>query len=128
AAVRGAAPLLDLAHDAAGDVVAGQQLGGTPRVAVPLRVAPPFVLVVRRLPPVQLRNVVEHEAAPLLVEEDPSLPAHPFGDDDPADGQGPDHPGGVELEYINFDHSGRGVESDSVARDWALPTVRSDRG
>ena len=46
AAVRAAAAGLDLADDAARDVVARQQLGRTARVLVALRVAPAFFLVV----------------------------------------------------------------------------------
>ena len=46
AAVRAAAAGLDLAHDAARDVIARQQLRRTPRVLVALRVAPAFFLVV----------------------------------------------------------------------------------
>ena len=46
AAVRAAAAGLDLAHDAARDVVARQQLGRAARVLVALRVAPALLLVV----------------------------------------------------------------------------------
>ena len=63
AAVRAAAALLDLADDAARDVVAGEQLGRPARVLVALRVAPAFFLVVRGLAAVVLGDVVEHEAA-----------------------------------------------------------------
>ena len=46
AAVRTAPPLAHLAQDAAGDVVAGQQLGRPAGVLVALGVAPPFLFVV----------------------------------------------------------------------------------
>src|SRR5439155_6657895 len=81
-AVRTASPLLDLAHDAARHVIAREQVRGTPRIAVPLRVPPPLLLVVGGLCAVILRDVVEHEASAILVEEDASLAAHPLGHQD----------------------------------------------
>ena len=65
AAVRAAAALLDLAVDAARDVVARQQLGRPARRLVALGVAPALFLVVGRLVAVRLGDVVEHEAAAL---------------------------------------------------------------
>ena len=67
AAVRAAAAGLDLAHDAAADVVARQQLRRPPRRLVALRVAPALLFVVRGLRAIVVRDVVEHEPAALAV-------------------------------------------------------------
>src|SRR4029078_7222799 len=62
-AVRTAAAGLDLAHDAARNVMARQQLRRAPGRLVALRVAPALVFVVGGLVAVRLGNVVEHEPA-----------------------------------------------------------------
>ena len=82
--MRTAPPFLHLAHDAAGDVVAGEQLRRAPGVAVALGIAPALFFVVGRLAAVVLRDVVEHEAAAILVAEHAALAAHAFGDQDAA--------------------------------------------
>ena len=65
AAVRRAAARLDLAVDAARDVVAREQLRRTPGALVVLRVAPAFFGIRGGLRLVVVRDVVEHEAAAL---------------------------------------------------------------
>ena len=59
AAVRAAAALLDLAHDAAGHVIPRQQLRRAPGLLVALCVTPAFFFVIGRLRLVVLRNVPE---------------------------------------------------------------------
>ena len=61
AAVRAAAPFLDLAHDAARHVIAGEQFRRTARIFVTGAVTPAFFRAVRRLRFVIVRDVVEHE-------------------------------------------------------------------
>ena len=56
AAVRSPPPFLDLAHDAARDVIAREQFRRTPRVLVALGVTPAFLFVVGRLRFVVLRE------------------------------------------------------------------------
>ena len=57
-----AAAFADLALDAAGDVVAGEQFGRAPRILVALGVAPAFLFVIGRRALVERRDVAEHEA------------------------------------------------------------------
>jgi len=65
AAVRAPPPLANFAHDAARDVVAGQELRRPARALVALGVAPAFFLVVGGLAAVVLRNGVEEESGGL---------------------------------------------------------------
>ena len=62
-AVRTAPPFANLPPDAAGHVVAGQQLGRALRVLVALRVTPPFFFRIGGLAHVQRRNIFEHESS-----------------------------------------------------------------
>src|SRR6185436_20252725 len=77
-AVRAAAPLADLAHDAARHVVAGKELRRAAGLLVALGVAPSLFLVVGGLALVVRRNVAEHEPPPLAVAQHAALPADPF--------------------------------------------------
>src|SRR5688572_22187923 len=54
-------PFAHFAQDAAGDVVAGQQLGGPPGALVALGIAPPLLLAVCCLAAIILGDIVEHE-------------------------------------------------------------------
>ena len=124
--MRAAAAGLDLAHDAARDVVARQELGRTARVLVPLRVAPALFLVVGGLVPVRLGDVVEHEAAPFLVAEDAPFAAHAFGDEDALHARRPDHAGRMELDELHVHQLGAGVVRQRVAVAGAFPAVAGD--
>ena len=119
-------PALHLAVDAARDVIAGQQLGRPSRRLVSLRVAPALFLVVGGLVAIGLGDVVEHEAAALVVEEDASFAAHAFGHQDPLDARRPDHPGRMELDELHVDQLGAGVIGERVAVAGALPAVARD--
>ena len=121
-----AAALAHLAQDAAGDVVAGEQLGWPPRLGIALRVAPALVLVVRRLVPVEVGDVVEHEAALLAVAQDAALAAHALRDQDPLHAGRPDHPRGVELDELHVDQLGAGVVGQAVPVACVLPAVARD--
>ena len=66
-AVRSPPALLDLAHDAARDVVARQQLRRAPRVLVALTIAPALFCVVSGLRAIVFRDRIEHEALPFVV-------------------------------------------------------------
>ena len=122
AACRG---LPDLAHDAAGDVVAGEELGRTPRVLVALGISPALFRIVRGLAAVVVGDVVEHEAAALAVAEDPAFTAA-LGDENALDARRPDHAGRVELHELHVDEIGAGVIRERVAVAGAFPAVAGD--
>src|SRR5687768_1836638 len=89
------------AHDAASDVIAGEELGRTARALVALGVAPSFFLIVGGRAPVVLRNVVEHEAVAFLVHEDSAFAAHAFSDENSTHARRPHHPGWMELHELH---------------------------
>ncbi len=123
AAVRAAPAGFDLPDDAAGDVIAGEELRRAARVAVSLGVPPAFFGVVGRLAAVVLRDVVEHEAAPLAVSEHPSFTAYALGDEDPLDARRPDHPGRVKLHELHVDELRPGPVGERVPVARAFPAV-----
>ena len=92
----------------------------------PWRIAPALFLVVGGLVAVRLGNVVEHEAAPFLVEEDASFAAHAFGDEDPLHAGRPDHAGGMELDELHVHQLGAGAVGERVAVASAFPAVAGD--
>ena len=124
--MRGAAAFLHLADDAAGDVVAGEQLGRPARVLVALGVAPAFLRVVGGLVAVVLGNVVEHEAAALAVAQHAAFAAHALGDQDALHARRPDHAGRMELDELHVDQLGAGVVGERVAVAGVLPAVAGD--
>ena len=126
AAVRAAAPLAHLFHDLARHVVAGEELGRTARVLVPLRVLPPLFLAVGRLRFVVVRDVVEHEALAVLVAQHAPLAAHALGHEDPLHRRRPDHPGRVELDELHVHQIGARVVGQRVAVAGVLPAVAGD--
>jgi hypothetical protein len=126
AAVRAAAPGLHLAHDAARDVIARQQLRRALRGLVALRVAPAFFFVGRRLVAVRLRDVVEHEAASFLVQEDPAFAADALGDEDALHARRPDHARRVELDELHVHQLRAGLIRERVAVARAFPAVAGD--
>ncbi len=120
--MRAAPAGLDLPDDAAGDVVAGEELGRAAGVLVPLRVAPPLLGIVGGLAAVVLGDVVEHEAAPLAVAEHPAFTADAFGDEQPLHARRPDHPGRMELHELHVDQLGAGPIREPVPVAGALPS------
>src|SRR5262249_25606701 len=102
AAVRTAAALLDFADDASGHVIAGEQLGGTPRVLIALGVPPAFLLVIGSLGAVVRRDVVKHEPAALAVPQHSTFAAHALGDKNPGHAWWIDHARGMELDVFHF--------------------------
>src|SRR6185437_4798638 len=126
AAVRAAAAGAHLAPDAAGDVVAGQELGRAARVLVALGVAPALLGVVGGRAAVVLGHIIEHEALALAVLEDAALAAHAFGDEDAFHTGRPDHAGGMELDELHVEHGGAGIVGERLAVAGVLPTVAGD--
>ena len=126
AAVRAPAALADLAHDAARDVVAGEELRGPARALVALGVAPPFLLVVGGLAAIVLRDGVEEEAPAFLVEQHPALAADALGDEDALHAGRPDHPGGMELDELHVDQLGARIVRERLAVARVLPAVAGD--
>src|SRR5579875_2245740 len=107
-------------------MIAGQQFRRAARVAVALRVAPAFFFVVGGLRAVVFGDVVEHEAAALLVFQNAAFAANAFGDENAGDAGRPDHAGGMELNKLHVHERGAGVVSQGVAVAGVLPTVASD--
>ena len=101
AAVRAAPSLLELAHNAAGDVVAGQQFRRPASVLVALGVAPAFLLVVSGLVFVIVGDGIEHKPLAILVAKDAAFAAHPFGDEHAAHAGRPYHARRVELDKFH---------------------------
>ena len=126
AAVRGAAPRLHFAVDAARDVIARQQLRRTARVLVALRVAPSFLRIRGRLRLVVVGDVVEHEAAAFAVLQDAAFAANAFGDENAADARRPHHPGGMELDELHVDQLGASAIGERVAVAGSFPAVARD--
>ena len=111
-------PALISLHDAARDVITGQQLRRPARVFVALAIAPAFLLVIGRLRSVVLRDVVKHEAAAFVVRQDAAFAAHAFGHENAAHARRPDHAGWMELDELHVDQLRAGV----VALDeWPSP-------
>ena len=126
AAVRAAAAGLHLAHDAAGDVIARQQLRRAAGVFVALRVAPAFFFVVGGLASVVFGDVVEHEAPAVFVPQHAAFAANAFGDQNSAHAGRPDHAGRMELDELHVDQFRAGVIGQGVAVAGAFPTVAGD--
>src|SRR5262249_54118921 len=114
------------AHDAAADVVAGQELGRPPRRLVPLGVAPAFFLVVGGLRAIVLRNLVEHEAAAVAVLQDAALASHAFGDENASHARRPDHAGRMELDELHVHQLRASLVGERVAVAGVLPAFARD--
>ena len=123
--MRAAAPFAQLAHDAARDVVAREELGRPAGVLVALRVAPAFLLVVGGLRPVVLGDVAEHEALALAVAQHAAFAAHALGDEDPLHAGRPDHPGRMELDELHVDQIGAGAIGQRVPVAGRIPSCCS---
>src|ERR1039457_5009781 len=79
AAMGTSAARLHFAVDAASHVIARQQFRRATGVLISLTVTPSFFFGICGLVLVQLRNIVEHETAALLVAEDAAFAANAFG-------------------------------------------------
>ena len=120
----GAAPTgLHLAVDRAGHFVAGEQLGRAPAGRVVVVPLVGLVLRVGGLGGEHRRDVVEHEPLAFGVAQHASVAAHPFGHQDAAHGQGPHHPGRVELNALHVDQIGAGPQGHGVPVPGRLPRV-----
>ena len=130
AAVRAAAALLHLAHDAPRDVVAGEQLRGSPRVLALVlgaeHILEAFFFVLGGLRAVVLRDVAEHEPRAGVVPQHAALAAHAFRDQNAANGRRPHHAGGVELHELHVDEFRARVVGERVPVAGVLPRVRRD--
>ena len=124
--MRAPAPFANLAHNAAGDVIARQQLRRPARVPVALRVAPALIFVVGGLRAVVLRNVVEHEAAAVFVLQDAAFAAHSFGDENAPNAGRPDHARRMELHKLHVHQRGARVISQRVPVARIFPAIAGD--
>src|SRR5439155_4381387 len=121
-----AAAGLDLPHDAAGDVVAGEQFGRAAGVFVALTIAPPFLRIVGGLASVKLRDFVEHEPFALLVEQNAAFAPHAFGDENALNTGRPDHAGGMKLNKLHVYELRAGVIGQGQSVAGVFPTVAAD--
>ena len=125
--MRAAAALLDLAHDAARHVVAGEQLGRAARVLVALACSASPPPRCRRSAPCSCSGMSSNmKRWPSLVAQHAALAAHALGDQDAAHARRPDHAGGVELHELHVHQLGAGVVGERVAVAGVLPAVAGD--
>ena len=124
-AVGAAAPGLDLAVDGARYLVTREQVGGAPVLLVGIP-GVRFLLVVGRLALEELRDVIEHEPLALVVLQGAAVAAHALGDENPANGGRPHHPGRVELHELHVDEVGTRPQRGRLAVTGVLPRVRGD--
>ena len=125
-AVRTTPPGLDLAHDAPRDVVSSQQLGRAPCSLIALTIAPTFFFVVSGLMLIRIRNVVEHEAATLIVAQHSTFAANAFGNENAGNAGWPDHSRRMELYELHVHQISAGVVSERVPVAGVFPTVAGD--
>ena len=123
AAVLGAAAGLDLGVDGPGHLVPGQQVGGAAVVLLVLVPGVGFGLVVRGFRLEELRDVVEHEAFALGVQQGAAIASHALGHQDAAHAGRPHHAGGVELDLLHVDEIGSHVHGHAHAVAAVLPRV-----
>ena len=112
AAMRAAAAGLDFAIDAAGDMIAREELRRAPAGFVALRVAPALLRSVGGLRLVQRRDIVEHEAAAFFVAKYAALAAHAFGHQNSANAGRPNHASGMELNKFHILQRRPGVKRE----------------
>src|SRR5262249_17322520 len=101
AAVGSAAAFANLPANAAGDMIAREQVGRPARIAAlilfPDAIQKAFFLVVRRPRLVVVRDVLEQEALAFVVAQTTTFAADSFGDQNAAHAGGPDHARRVKL-------------------------------
>src|SRR5262249_2773667 len=68
-------------------------------------------------------DVLVHELLALVVEQNASLAANPFGHEDPLDTGRPDHSCGVELDEFHVLQFGPGLVGEGVPVARVFPTV-----
>ena len=107
-------------------MVARQQLRWPARILIALRISPAFFFVVGGLRFVQVGNVIEHEAPAFAVAKHAAFAANPFGDQNPAHADRPDHAGGMELNELHIHQFGTGLVRERVTVARVFPTVTGD--
>ena len=125
-AVRAAPAGLDFGVDRAGDLIAGQQVGGATGRVVVLEPLVGFLLALGVLAFEHRRDVVEHEPLAVGVLEHPAVTAHTLGDEDSFHARRPHHAGRVELDELHVDQRRAGPQRQRVAVAGVLPGVRGD--
>src|SRR2546430_6732590 len=125
-AMRTSPAFLDLAHDAAGDVVSCQQFGRAARLFITLTISPAFFFVVGRLMAISFRDVIKHESATFAVSQNAALTAYAFGHQDSRNARRPDHSCWMELHELHVHKVGTGVVCQRVPIACIFPTVTCD--
>src|SRR5438270_345477 len=93
---------------------------------VSLGVAPPLLLVVRRLIAIVRGDIIEHESAAVFVAKHAPLAAHALSDEDPANTRRPDHARRMELNEFHIHEFGPGVIRQAMTVAGPFPTVAGD--
>ena len=119
-------PSLALADNAAGDVIACQELRGPIGGLVSLTIAPAFLGILGGLIAIRLGDIVVHELLTLAVEQSATLAADAFGDQNSLHARRPDHAGGMELDELHVLQFGAGVIGQRMAIAGAFPAIARD--
>ena len=124
--MRASASFTHLASNAAGHVVARQQLRRAPGILVALGVAPAFFLGVGGLVYVKRRNVLEHEALAVSVAQHSSFATHSFRDQNAAHAGRPDHSRRMELHKLHVHQRRASIVCQSMPIAGIFPAVAGD--
>src|SRR2546427_471470 len=125
-AMRTSATFFNLAHDAAGDMVAREQLRRTPGLFVALTISPAFFFVVGGLMAICFRNVIEHEPAAFAVSQNAALTTNAFRHKDSRDARRPDHSRRMELHELHVHQIRTGVICKGLTITRVFPAVAGD--
>ncbi len=121
-----ATPFAHLPHDGPGHMVPREQLWWPPCGLVALSVSPSFVRVGRRLRPVVLRDIIEHEATAVAVLQNAALASDALRDQNAAYTRRPDHAGRVELDELHVLQRGASPIRQRVAVARVFPAIARD--
>src|SRR5207244_11677084 len=99
--MRASPALLDLAHNATRDMIAGQQLRRTPRIFAPLTVETAFLFVIGGLSAIIFWNRTEHKTAALFVCQNPAFATHAFRHPNSHESPPPSHSGRNKSDELH---------------------------
>ena len=127
--MRTAAPLAHLLSNCSRDHVTREQLGRAAhgRGAAGDHLGDPtigLVFGIREVGAEHLRDVAKHESLALRVLEHATLAADPFGHEDAAHAERPDHPGRVKLKELHVDQFRSGFVGQRGPVAGVLPRIR----
>src|SRR6185437_6893881 len=100
-----------------------EQLRRTTCALVALRVTPAFLLVIRGLAAIVLRNVVEHEATSFVVHKNAALATNPLRHENSAHTRRPHHTRGMKLHELHVLKRSACIVRERLAVASVLPAV-----